>query len=102
MAERKDRMALLSRYAKLHATRYGVKPDYNINREQWASDNLIESYGIYGCYDLLDYYFDASPSPSWKHFSNYTDLVVQAKRQVEEDKEERRERRKMARAWLNE
>lgn len=42
MAERKDRMALLSRYAKYHTLHYGQKPDHNINREQWAADNLVD------------------------------------------------------------
>jgi hypothetical protein len=54
MAERKDRMALLSRYSKLHTARYEQKPSLNLNVEQWASDALIESYGISKCYDLLN------------------------------------------------
>jgi hypothetical protein len=54
MAERKDRMALLSRYSKLHTVRYEEKPSLNLNVEQWASDALIESYGIPECYDLLE------------------------------------------------
>ena len=46
MAERKDRMALLSRYSKLYTQRYEQKPQININVEKWAEDALIESYGI--------------------------------------------------------
>jgi hypothetical protein len=102
MAERKDRMALLSRYAKLHTARYGQRPDYNINREQWSADNLIESYTLQKCYDLLDYYFNASQSPNWRYFANYADSVVLAKEQLEQDNLERAERRKLAREWLNE
>jgi len=101
MAERKDRMALLSRYAKLYAQRYEARPKHNINKEQWAADGLIESYSLPGCYDLLDYYFEASPSPSWGYFANYAEKILQAKEQVEEDKRERAERRKMAKEWLN-
>ena len=58
MAERKDRMALLSRYAKLHTKHYEERVTLNLNVEQWAADALIESYGLPECYDLLEYYFD--------------------------------------------
>jgi hypothetical protein len=47
MAERKDRMALLSRYNKLHLQRYEAKSNMNLNVEQWAADALVESYGIF-------------------------------------------------------
>ena len=102
MAQRKDRMALLSRYAKLHAARYGLRPDHNLNKEQWAADNLIESYTLGGCYDLLDYYFEAATTPTWKYFANYADAVFKARAQLEEDTRERAERRRLAREWLNE
>jgi len=102
MAERKDRMALLSRYSKLHTARYEERPSYNINVEQWAADALIESYGISQCYDLLDYYFYVAESPSWKFFANYTDKLVDAREQVEQDKREREVRRKQAKEWLGE
>ncbi len=54
MPERKDRFALLSRYSKLHNTKYGEKPLLNLNVEQWAADAMIESYGIQFCYDLYN------------------------------------------------
>jgi hypothetical protein len=102
MADRKDRMSLLSRYAKLHTARYGQRPDHNLNKEQWAADNLIESYTLYTCYDLLEYYFEASQNPSWKYFANYADSVYAARERLEEDNLERAQRRKLAREWLNE
>jgi hypothetical protein len=102
MAERKDRMALLSRYSKLHTARYEQKPSLNLNVEQWAADALIESYGIPACYDLLQYYFDTSPSPTWKYFANYAENIISTKAQIEQDLKEREERRQMARKWLNE
>lgn len=101
MAERKDRMALLSRYSKLHTFKYGQKPEYNINVEQWSADALIESYGIHTCYDLLNYYFEAAESPNWKQFANTADKILTAKQQVELDIKEREVRRKMAKEWLN-
>jgi hypothetical protein len=102
VAERKDRMALLSRYSKLHTLRYEEKPIHNINKEQWAADGLIESYGMPTCYELMQYYFDVSPSPSWPYFANYTDKIIQARKRLDRDLQERAERRKMAKAWLNE
>ncbi len=65
MAERKERMALLSRYNKLHLQRYEQKSLMNLNVEQWAADGIIESYGLAQCYDLLDYYFSVAIVPSW-------------------------------------
>lgn len=102
MAERKDRMALLSRYTKFHTQRYEVKPSLNLNVEQWAADALIESYGLPFCYDLLEYYFQVAQSPAWKYFANYADKIIEAREDYEQDLKERAERRKMAQAWLNE
>jgi hypothetical protein len=102
MAERKDRMALLSRYNKLHTQRYEAKSLLNLNVEQWAADGLIESYGLPYCYDLLDYFFEASPSPTWKYFANYADKIIDARDQYNQDLIEREQRRKMAKEWLSE
>lgn len=101
MAERKDRMALLSRYNKLHLQRYETKSNLNLNVEQWASDALIESYGIQQCYDLLSYYFEISKNPSWNNFAYNTADLLRGKMAIEQDLKEREERRKKAREWLN-
>lgn len=101
MATRQLRMALLSRYAKLYKEKYDEKPDHNLNREQWAADMLIESYGLQSCYDLLDYYFEVAQSPDWKYFANYADEIIKGKDRVEKDRLERAERRKMAKEWLS-
>ena len=100
--ERKDRMALLSRYSKFHTARYEEKPLLNLNVEQWAADALIESYTLPFCYDLLEYYFSTAQTPNWKYFANYADKIVEAREDYKRDLEERAERRKAARAWLNE
>jgi hypothetical protein len=102
MAERKDRMALLSRYAKLHTKHYEERVTLNLNVEQWAADALIESYGIPECYELLEYYFSVSPSPNWKYFANYADKIIDARQQYQKDLQERAERRAKAKEWLNE
>lgn len=102
MAERKDRMALLSRYSKLHTARYEQKPSLNLNVEQWSSDALIESYGLPECYNLLDYYFRVAQAPTWNYFAYNAEKLAQAIRDKEQDEKERAERRALARKWLSE
>ena len=102
MAERKDRMALLSRYAKLHTKHYEQKATLNLNVEQWAADALIESYTLPFCYDLLDYYFQVAQKPNWKYFANYAHDIIEKREQLELDNKERAERRRKAKEWLNE
>ena len=102
MADRKDRMALLSRYSKLHKIKYQEKPIVNLNVEQWAADALIESFGLDICYDMLQYYFDVSPNPNWKYFANYADNIINSREQLIQDLRERTERRKKAKEWLSE
>ena len=102
MAERKDRMALLSRYNKLHLQRYEQKSNLNLNVEQWAADALVESYGLSACYDLLKYYFDIAQDPSWNYFAYNAEKILSGKLDIEQDKKEREERRKLARKWLSE
>lgn len=102
MADRKDRMALLSRYSKLHKERYGQKPTINLNVEQWASDALVESYGLQKCYDLLEYYFYVNSNPSWNYFAYNAESVLKAIEDRRKDTEERRIRRELAKKWLNE
>jgi hypothetical protein len=102
MPERKDRMALLSRYAKLHTKHYEERVTLNLNVEQWAADALIESYTLPDCYDLLEYYFSVAQKPTWKYFANYADKIIDARAQYEQDLKERAERRKKAKEWLDE
>ena len=101
MAERKDRMALLSRYSKYHTARYESKPSLNLNVEQWAADALVESYGIGECYDLLEYYFNVASSPSWNYFAYNAEKILQARLDKKKDDQERLERRAKAKEWLN-
>jgi hypothetical protein len=102
MADRKDRMALLSRYSKLYVVKHEKKPLLNLNVEQWSADALIESYGLPYCYDLLEYYFDVAETPTWKYFANYAESLIIARDQLRQDLEERAARRKKAKEWLNE
>ena len=102
MAERKDRMALLSRYNKLYLQRYEQKSNLNLNVEQWASDALVESYGLPDCYNLLDYYFSIAQDPTWNYFAYNAEKILNGKLDKEQDDKERIERRAKAREWLSE
>ena len=102
MAERKDRMALLSRYNKFYLQRYEAKSNMNLNVEQWAADALVESYGISQCYDLLDYYFKIAENPTWNYFAYNAEKILNGKLEVEQDIKERKERRELARKWISE
>jgi hypothetical protein len=102
VAERKDRMALLSRYNKLYLQRYEQKSNLNLNVEQWASDALVESYGLPACYDLLDYYFGIAQDPTWNFFAYNAEKILNGKLDKEQDDKERTERRAKAKEWLSE
>lgn len=102
MAERKDRMALLSRFNKFYLQRYEQKSNMNLNVEQWAADALIESYGISQCYDLLEYYFNIAQEPTWNYFAYNAEKILNGKLEVEEDIKQRIALRKKAKEWLSE
>jgi hypothetical protein len=95
-------MALLSRYNKLHLQRYEQKSNLNLNVEQWASDALVESYGLPDCYNLLDYYFSIAQDPTWNYFAYNAEKILNGKLDKEQDDKERIERRAKAREWLSE
>jgi hypothetical protein len=95
-------MALLSRYNKLYLQRYEQKSNLNLNVEQWASDALVESYGLPDCYNLLDYYFSIAQDPTWNYFAYNAEKILNGKLDKEQDDKERIERRVKAREWLSE
>jgi len=102
MADRKDRMALLSRFNKFYLQRYEQKSNMNLNVEQWAADALVESYGLSQCYDLLEYYFSISQDPKWNYFAYNAEKILNGKLEVEEDIKQRAALRKKAKEWLSE
>ncbi len=100
MAQRQIRHALLTRYKKL-AISNSTDTNINIHVEQWAADSLIESYGLDMCYELLDYYFRISETPSWKWFANNADKLYKNLQGKKEDDRIRSELRKQAKEWLD-
>ena len=102
MADRKDRMALLSRFNKLYLQRYEQKSNMNLNVEQWAADGLVESYGLPQCYDLVDYYFGIAQEPNWNFFAYNAEKILNGKIDKEQDDKDRIQRRLKAKEWLSE
>jgi hypothetical protein len=102
MAERKDQMALLSKFEKHYKFKYDIKPNLNRWAEAWAADAIIDSYGMHVCYEMLEYYFDVYPTPNWKNFASNIDKLIESKSRIEEDTAQRIERRKKAKEWLSE
>lgn len=102
MAERKDQMALLSKFEKHYQFKYDTKPNLNRWAEAWAADAIIDSYGLQKCYEMLEYYFDVHPAPSWKNFAGQINNMIDAKSRIDQDSQERIERRRRAKEWLSE
>lgn len=100
MAEKKFRHALLSRYKKLSKQR-SISESINIYVEQWASDALIDSYGLEMCYEMLDYYFSVSENPNWKWFANNAEKIYKNLTAKKEDDRIRELLRKQAKEWLD-
>lgn len=97
-----ERHSLLSRYDKIYTEKYNFKPTYNRNIEQWASSDLVDSYGLEMCYRMIEYYFNNSPRNDWSHFVYSADKIYKSITEIDRDKEERFERRALARRWLSE
>jgi hypothetical protein len=100
VAEKQLRHALLTRYKKL-AISNSIDININIHVEQWAADSLIESYGLDMCYELLDYYFRISETPSWKWFANNADKLYKNLQGKKEDDRIRELMKQQAKDWLN-
>lgn len=100
MASYKDRMILLSYFKKKYKKKFNERYVININSEQWSADALLESYGIYECQEIIDYYFQVRENPTWSHFAHNADKARKAMLEKEKDIQERLMRRKLAKDWL--
>jgi len=102
MAERSERFALLSRYSKHYVEKYNIKPEMNLHKEQNTAGNLVDSFTLPVCYDILEYYFKVAESPSWNYFAYNAEKILHGKLDAEQDIKDRQERRKKAKEWLSE
>jgi hypothetical protein len=99
VTSKQQKFALLTKFRK-RLKEKGLDDSMNMYAEQWAADALIESYTLQGCYDLIEYYFAVSASPSWKWFAYNADKVYSAKKLKEEDQRVRAIMREQAKEWL--
>ena len=101
MAEKKNRFALISKFESMCKINGYQKPVLNKHKEQWAADDLLESWDGPEIYSAMEYYFQVNNSPSWKGFCNNVDRLLQSKAEKEEDDRLRAERRIQAKEWLS-
>lgn len=79
----------------------GNEDKLNRYTEQHAAKALIDSYTLEGCYELMEYYFKVSLTPSWVWFKNNADKIYKAKHIRDEDYRVRSFMRQQARDWLS-
>ncbi len=99
MTNKQQKFALLTKFRKRLKDK-GLDDTMNMHVEQWAADSLIQSYTLQGCYDLIEYYFAVSASPTWKWFAYNADKIYSAKKLKAEDDRVRAIMREQAKEWL--
>lgn len=76
------------------------RPALNKHKEQWAADDLLESWDDPELYSAMEYYFKINNAPTWKGFCNNVDRLLQSMKAQEDDEKFRAEMREKAKAWL--
>lgn len=99
MISKQEKFALLTKFRKRLKDK-GLDDTMNMHVEQWVADSLIQSYTLQGCYDLIEYYFVVSASPTWKWFAYNANKIYSAKKLKEEDDRVRAIMREQAKEWL--
>jgi len=100
MADRKNRFPLISKFEQMCKLSGTQRPVLNRYREQWAADDLLESWDSPQIYDAMEHYFKVSNSPTWKGFCNNVDRLLQSMQAQKEDAAFRSEMRQKAKEWL--
>jgi len=102
MSDRKYRFALISKFEKRCKDAGFPMPTLNKHREQWAADDLLESYDDPELVSAMDYYFTINPRPTWKGYCQNVDRLLLSMKAKKADEEFRAEMRQKAKEWLNE
>jgi hypothetical protein len=102
MSDRRYRFALISKFEK--RSKEAGLPALNLNKhkEQWAADDLLESYDDPDLIMAMDYYFKISNRPTWKGYCNNVDRLLQSMKAQKEDEEFRAQMKIKAKEWLGE
>ena len=101
MAERKNRFALISKFEQLCKLNGHQRPTLNRYKEQWAADDLLESWDDPELYAAMEYYFKVNSSPTWKGYCNNVDRLLPSMQAQKDDAAFRAAMREKAREWLN-
>lgn len=102
MSDRKYRFALISKFEKKLKDAGYENPALNKHKEQWAADDLLESYEDAELQSAMDYYFKVNQRPTWKGYCNNVDRLLQSMQAQKEDIEFRAQMRQKAKEWLGE
>jgi hypothetical protein len=100
MADRKYRFALISKFEKKCRDQSLSVPTLNKHKEQWAADDLLESYDDPDLNSAMDYYFNINPRPTWKGYCNNVDRLLSSMKAKKADEEFRADMRQKAKEWL--
>ena len=100
MTDRKYRFALISKFEKMCRDNGLSVPTLNKHKEQWAADDLLESYDDPDLNSAMDYYFSINPRPTWKGYCNNVDRLLASMKAKKADEEFRADMRQKAREWL--
>lgn len=79
----------------------GQRHMVNLNKEKWASGDLIDSYGYEYVFKMIDYYFQHGTTKSWRNFCNRAQAVYDNMEADAADAEARRVAKQRAQEWMN-
>ena len=99
VTKHQEKHIFISEFQKLLKEK-GLDSTLNRYKEQYAAQELVNSYTLDGCYELMNYYFEVSMSPSWVWFKNNADKIYKAKNIRDEDYRVRKILREQAKDWL--
>jgi len=102
MSDRKYRFALIGKFEKKCKETGIPLQTLNKHKEQWAADDLLESYDDPELTSAMDYYFTINPRPTWKGYCQNVDRLLSSMQAKKADEEFRAEMRQKAKEWLNE
>lgn len=100
MAERAKRLAVINYFAKGFHSLTAKKLVVNRNKEQWAADNLLESYGKDDLYAMIDRYLATNDTPTWRGFTFAADEIYDTLKAEAEDRRQRELAKKRFREWI--
>jgi hypothetical protein len=102
MSDRKNRFALIGRFEKRCKENSIPLPMLNKHKEQWAADDLLESFDDIDLHEAMDYYFSINNRPTWKGYCTNVERLILSLRSKREDQVFRQEMRQKAKEWLSE